>query len=59
MYKNVYDLMWSGIYAQVPHEEFPKPHVDKRHEPLEVLSGHFKNSQLGWSTLENEKFADM
>lgn len=41
------DVLWSGIFKQVPSEDLPRPHVDQRRQPLCFLSGYFTGSQLG------------
>lgn len=42
-----------------PFQETGLDHTKQNHEPLAFLSGHFNDTQLGWSTLEKEGYAIM
>lgn len=38
--------------TQVPYKDLVSAHIDQRHDPLYVLSGHFSATEARWSTLE-------
>ena len=50
---------WAGIATQIQAKDIHVQHSDKRHEPLAFLSGRFTDTQLRWSTMENEAFSVM
>jgi hypothetical protein len=51
------DKSWAGIVTQVAPEEVDLPLPAQNHHPLAFVSGHFKDSELNWTTGEKEGFA--
>lgn len=56
-YIDALDTHWAEIATQIPREDMHLPHCDKHHEPVAVLSGHFTQTPLRWSTLEKRRSA--
>ena len=59
MFPDASDLFWGGFLTQVPEEDLVSgiPVVDMAHEPLGIVSGGFKGSQLNWAVVDKEAFA--
>lgn len=53
------DLTWAGVVTQVSCEDLSLPIQDQHHEALAFLSGHFRDAELRWSTIEKEAYAIM
>ena len=61
MFPDASDLFWGCCLTQVPNEELGAglSFMDMSHGPLAFLSGVFRGSQLCWSTVDKESFANL
>lgn len=57
IYTDASDTHWSGIVTQIPINDIDKPHGAQSHDPLDLLSVSFTNTQLCGETVEKEDFA--
>lgn len=48
---------WSGAVTQVSFADFALPHDQQAQHPLAFHSSQFNETQLGWSTIENDSYA--
>lgn len=53
------DSVWYVVSTQIPPVSKTKTHAKKALKPLPFLSGHFRNSQSRWLTVEKEAFPIM
>ena len=60
MFPDASDVHWGSFFTQVPEEEFRSGVAleNMSHEPLALLSGSFKGSQLRWATVDKQGFAN-
>ena len=59
LYTDASQHFWSAVITQISKEDLPKPHAERRHEPLYFLSGSFKNAALRWAIVDKEAFPIM
>lgn len=55
VYTDASDQIWSGVMTQMPRKALSRAHVNRRHVPLEFLSGQFTNCQF-WSSILERRF---
>ncbi len=57
LFTDASDLHWGAILVQVENYDKLEDVLKQKVEPMYMLSGSFRGSQLNWSTIEKEAFA--
>lgn len=59
IYTDARNNFWSGIAAQIPVSDSNLRYDEKHHSPLAFLSGRFNATQMRFSVLGKERYADL